>query len=441
MNPLVGIITLAVILLVVFLPRRWAVLAVVSGVCYVTQSEFLSLSGIDFTPIRFIVLAGFIRVILRKEFSFSKLNKIDKCLLIFSSVYLIVYLLRSRINPGSHSLPMYRLGQFCEAMLTYFTFRGLLKNPSTFRQFLNDMVFLILPFTLFMINESVTGKNIFSIMGGVSEIPRFRDGHYRCQASFRHAITAGTFGATLVPLFIGLAYIEVKRVWAVIGIISGTLITISSHSSGPLMAFMAGVIAWMVWPLRRRMKMVLWAIVGFFVLLQLVMKVPVWFLHSKISGIIGGDGFHRSKLIDSFIINFQDWWLMGMPDEGTANWTATKMRWGGVDVTNEYVAVGINGGLISLILYIWLLVSCYQLMGRAMKKIRRIHHNERRNEVLLWAVGCVLFAHIANLTAVTYFDQLWAMWYMLLAIISGLTGHYLGLKPGLVRKRFIKKGV
>jgi hypothetical protein len=77
MYPLAGQITLVLILVIIFLPRRWAALGVVSGVCYVTQSEFFAVGGIDFTAIRFIILIGFIRVIWRKEFSFSELNTID----------------------------------------------------------------------------------------------------------------------------------------------------------------------------------------------------------------------------------------------------------------------------------------------------------------------------------------------------------------------------
>jgi hypothetical protein len=425
MNPLVGQVTLVLILVILFLPRRWAALGVVSGVLYVTQSEFFVVGGIDFTAIRFIILVGFIRVVMRKEVSFSRLNKIDKSLLIFNIVYLLVFALRSQLNPSIHSGLMYQLGFFCDGLLSYFTFRGLLKDLDTFRQFLKDIAFLILPFTIFIIIEGVTGRNFFSLMGGVPETPILRKGYYRCQGSFRHAITAGTFGATLVPLFIGLARLANKRFWAVIGIILGALITIASHSSGPLMTFIGGVTAWMCWPLRERMRIVRWAIVGFFVSLAVVMKAPVWFIIDRVGDLVGaGDGWHRANLIDKFINSFWEWWLMGMPIEKTADWAATKMPWGTVDVTNGYVSVGINGGLISLVLFIWLFKNCYQLLGRAMEKIRRGDtQNDKRNEVLLWGLGSALFSHMMSLISVTYWDQSYVMWYMLLAVISSLTEH------------------
>ena len=140
---------------------------------------------------------------------------------------------------------------------------------------------------------------------------------------------------------------------------------------------------------------------------------------------MGGDGWHRSNLIDRFVKSFHDWWLLGMPIEKTINWAPTSMSWGGVDVTNEYVSVGINGGLISLVLFIMLFWSCYQSLGKAMRKIRSYTQNDRRNEALLWGLGSALFSHMINLTAVTYFDQFWVMWFMLLSVISGVTQHYL----------------
>lgn len=417
-------ITLVLIVLILLLPRRWAALAVISGVIYVTETLFLSISGVDFTPIRFIILAGFIRVIVRKEFSFSELNHIDKSLLIFSSVYLLVFTFQLQFNPSPSSSLMYRLGLFCDGIMSYFIFRGLLKDPGMLRQFLRDMVFLMLPFTLLIIMESITGKNFFSIMGGVPETPILREGYYRSQASFRHAITAGTFGATLVPLFIGLAFSATDRFRAVIGIILGLSITIASHSSGPLMALNSGIAAWMCWSFRENMQMVRWAIVGAFISLALVMKAPVWFILARISDVIGGDGWHRANLIDKFVNHFSDWWLMGMPMENTHDWAATFMPWGGVDVTNMYVSVGIGGGLISLVLFFWLFKNCFQSIGRVREEIGGNHPYDRQSEALLWGLGSALFSHAMNFIGVIYWDQSYVLWYMSVAVISGVTGHY-----------------
>jgi len=426
MNPLLAQITLLLVLVVIFCPPRWAVLGVVSGVCYVTEGQLFSIGGINFSPIRFIIIVGFIRVIFfRKEFSFSEFNKIDKSLLIFSLVCLLVHILRSQLISSTKSTYTYQLAKFFESLMSYFIFRGFVNDSTSFRQFSKDLALLIFPFTIFMVIEGVTGRNLFSVMGGVPETPWLREGYYRCQGSFRHAITAGSFGATLVPFFIALGVIKDSRFLAVGGILLGVSITILSHSSGPVMALMAGIIAWMFWYLREKMRVVRWAIFVSLVFLHMVMKAPVWFIYARLSDVIGGHGWFRANLIDKFVNNFQEWWLIGMPIEKTYTWAATQMSWGAVDVTNEYVSVGIGGGLISLILFILVLKNCFQFLGIAMENIRFGNNKAISDEALLWGLGCALFSHVINLSSSNYFDQFWVMWYMLLAVISSVTHYYI----------------
>jgi ABC-type Mn2+/Zn2+ transport system permease subunit len=47
---------------------------------------------------------------------------------------------------------------------------------------------------------------------------------------------------------------------------------------------------------------------------------------------------------------------------------------------------------------------------------------------MLWAMGAALFAHAVTFISVSYFDQNFVNWYLLLAIIGTLTGPFLVLK-------------
>jgi hypothetical protein len=426
MNPIALIIMIILVSVILASSRKWAALAFVSGVIYLTQGNGIIIGGFNLLPIRFIEVAGFLRVIIRKELSISDLKSIDKYFLLFNIVYLLTYLIRLNIEPGLTDSYWYRVGFFVDAFLSYFSFRGLLNEPLVFKEFLKSLSFLIVPFALLMIIEAVTGRNLFSIMGGVPETPILRDSHYRCQGSFRVAITAGSFGATLIPLFIYLTFSFKERIKGIIGILACLAIVIASHSSGPLMGFAGGIIAWLCWRWREKMRTLRWMIAGSLISLHLVMKAPVWFLFDRISGVIGGDGWHRANLIDKFVNNFKDWWLMGMPLEKTADWAATTMPWGVTDITNEYVSVGINGGLISFVLFIFLLTKCYQALGYGMRKYRSEVENSNIEEPLLWSLGCALFSHILNITSVTYWDQIYVIWYMTLAAVSSMTVYYLG---------------
>ena len=73
--------------------------------------------------------------------------------------------------------------------------------------------------------ESATGYNIFKTLGGIKEGPVVREGAFRCQGAFRSSITAGIFGATLVPVFAGLYMAKIHRARAAVGIIAGLIIT------------------------------------------------------------------------------------------------------------------------------------------------------------------------------------------------------------------------
>ena len=425
MNALGLTITISLILAILSVSRRWAVLAMIAGVLYLTQGQEIVIVGIHFTSIRVIGLAGFIRVVIWKEISFSVLNTIDKYFLFFTCVYASIYLTHFTLEASLIDDRWNVVGSSIDSILAYFTFRGLLNDPAVYDQFLKDLAFLILPFSIFMIIESVTGKNLFSVMGGLPVTPDIREAHYRCQGSFRHAITAGSLGATLLPLFIYSFISNGKRSASMLGIIACTVIVVTAHSSGPLIGLTAGVIAWLCWPLQRRMQAVRWSIAILVIAFHLIMRAPIWFIFDRISSVIGGDGWHRANLIDQFVNHFKDWWLFGMPLEKTADWAATKMTWGSIDMTNEYVALGLGGGLISLVLFIVLMKKCYEMLGKGMLLVRAYHHNNKTNELLLWGLGCALFSHILNLTAVTYWDQSYVIWYMTLALISCQTSYLL----------------
>jgi hypothetical protein len=425
MNGLVISILFILIFVVLFTPKIYAALAVVSGVIYITLGPHIDIAGFNVTGIRLVVAAGFVRILIRKEFAFSRLTEIDKSILIFYCLYLLLFLMRTIIQQSSTADIWYRVGSLYDSIATYFTFRGLVNTPADLKNLLKKLSILIMPFAVLMAFEAVTGRNIFYIMGGVPETSILREGQYRCQGSFGIAITAGSFGATLIPLFVMLTLTDGERAFGVIGMVMCLVITIASHSSGPLMAIFASAIAWMWWPFREKMKITRLAIVALFLFAHLIMKAPVWFFFARLSDVFGGDGWHRSNLIDKFVTNFDQWWLMGMSMEQTANWAATKMPWGAVDVTNEYVAVGLNGGLISLFLFISLLVKCYQCLGKSMLKLRLNISNSRTDEILLWGLGCALFSNTVNLTAVTYWDQFNIIWLMLLALIASTTSNYL----------------
>lgn len=412
-------LTLLFVASVLFLPGRLAALGVIASVIYITQGQAYTVAGFHMHAVRIVLLAGMIRIIGRGEFKYLKLNKIDWALLTYAVVVNLVPILRERTSEEA----VYRLGCFYDIFLSYWVFRGLLTSWQETERFFVGLAFLIVPMALEMILENFTHRSLFESFGGIGELT-IREGRPRCQGAFRIGITAGIFGAVLIPVFIALFRFRGRGLAAAVGLVSALLITYTSNSSGPLMAALCGFVAWIFWPLRASMRKVRWGIVLFLLFLQLTMKVPVWFIFSKLGALTGGDGWHRSYLIDRFIHFFPDWWLLGTKD--TSQWMPTVLADGNADITDLYVAAGINGGLLALVLLILMLVRCFRYLGLAMRQFRAQGSDA---EVFFWGLGGALFAHVVTLFSVTYWDQLYVVLWGTMAIIASVASEALAHEP------------
>jgi hypothetical protein len=399
-------------LLVLTLRPPYAALAFIGGAFYITQGQYIEYLGITITGIRILEAFAFIRVIVRKELAGTKFGLVDKLFIVF----FVCYLGTKYVHTGI--LDSYSLGLCVDGILSYFTFRSLIVRPEDFVLFHELFAIVIIPFTGVMIWEAVTGQNLFAILGGVPEASVIRNGLVRCQGSFRHAITAGSTGATVMPLFISLVFMRRGKVFGVIGAIASGVIVFASSSSGPLLSALVGIICWCIYLIRDKLKTVRLSIALAIIVLHFMMKAPVWFIFDRISGIIGGDGWHRSNIIDQFLGSFDDWWLSGMDMEKTIDWAATTTQYGFADITNYYVSIGINGGLVSLSVFIFILIAILRNIGHGLQSQRFLGND--MNQKILWGIGSAITVNIFNFSAVSYWDQSYVIWYFQMAIAASI---------------------
>jgi len=195
------------------------------------------------------------------------------------------------------------------------------------------------------------------------------------------------------------------------------------------MVYATVILGLFMWKLRDSMRMVRWVILFMIVALHLVMKASVWALIGKIGSVIGGTGWHRVALIDAAVEHFNEWWLLGT--DYTRHWMPTGVTWSEkhTDITNYFISIGINGGLLSLILFVAILVYCFKTIGARLKEIDPA---EFPKKFAMWCLGVSLFSHIMAFTSVSYFDQIIVFWYLLLAMIAGLAVNRVNMKklPG-----------
>jgi hypothetical protein len=418
MNPIGISILIILIIVVMFAPLRWSLLGMIAGVLYLVQGKANIVFGLNIYPIRFLEMAGFARVMARREFASFKFNQIDSAFLLLYSYTTIVFLMRSTEDIA------YQIGQAVDASLCYFTFRGMVGDIEDFRWFLRSFSILLLPFLFLVLVERFNGYNPFGFVGGSFEIGFFRDDTPRCMGSFRHPVLMGTLGASFLPVYIGLLFSKNDRIYALLGIGLCLGIVWLANSGGPLTAAVVGMVGWTLWFARRKLFWVRRTLLILFALLAFMMNAPVWYLLARVSSITGGDGWHRSYLIDIFIKNFDQWWMAGMPILETADWFPYLVVSGGADITNQFISFGISAGIGAIFLFIFLLVKAFQSLGIAFGEVRSWPSSPTQVEYLLWGLGVMLSVHIVNWLGVTYFDQFYAIWFMQLASISCLSQVY-----------------
>jgi len=392
--------------LLLTLPRKWALVPVIILICYMTMGERVIVVGLNFTMVRILTLVGWIRILIRGELKSLKLNPIDKALIWFAISGMLIYVLQWQ----TFDAVKYELGQVYNALGMYFLFRCLIRDMDDCVRVFKIAGVFIIPLAASMVVERMTGRNAFAGFGGVSPITAIRDGVLRCQGPFAHPVLAGTFGATLFPLFVGLWRSKGRKLLSFLAILSSGAMVLTSGSSGPVGTFLAGLLALGFWPRRKHMSTIRAGILVAVVGLEIVMKAHVWFLMARVGIFSGSTGHHRAYLIDRALANLDDWWLLG-----TRSTVAWDEYYNLFDITNQYLVYGADGGLITMLLFILVIVRSFGAVGLT---VRALDEKSRELQFCVWALGAALFSHVVTFLSVSYFDQNFVNWYLLLAMIS-----------------------
>jgi hypothetical protein len=407
-------ILIPLIVLVLFAPQRWVLLGLMGGVLFLTQQQSIDVFGVNLTAIRGLECVCFTRLMVRREFLLFSFNGIDKSFLSVYAYTTLIFLMRSDVGQVE------MVGSWVDAMLCYFSFRTLIRDIEGFKWFLRAFVIILVPYVALLAIEMLTTKNPFVLMGALPW-DELRGGRIRAMGSFRNPSLQGTLGASLLPIYIGLAFTRRGRISYLAGIGLCLMIVILSNSGGPLSAAAIGVAGWLCWAARRNMIIVRRTLVGIFVLLLVFMKAPVWYILDRVSLVSGGSGWHRAHLMEMAFRDLDHWWLAGMSLNLTKDWFPYILGiTGAADITNTFIAVGIQAGLLAMALLIFLLVRAYRALGQAISAVRTTSA-PNEDEYLLWGLGCMLLTHIFSWFGITYFDQIYVIWFMHLAAISSIS--------------------
>ena len=403
------LVTIIAGILSVTLPRKWALMPILTVSLCLPPAEQFIVADLHFPFTRILLLFGFVRIFFDPQSWRERLGTIDKAMIAWIVAAIVTYTLLWQ-TPGAF---VNRLGLAFDALGTYFLVKTLVWDVADIRRIVKMLAIISFVLAISMLVERVTSRNVLSVFGGVPLVTEIREGRLRCQGPFLHPIMAGSFGAALFPLALSLYWGSAKnRIWGIIGAISTTIIAITSSSSGPVFGYLAAIIGFCAWPLRRRMRAIRWGILVTLVTLHIVMKAPVWSLIGRVRIFSGSTSYHREVLIDLFMSHLSQWWLLGT--KSTAGWTA----WFLVphDITNQFLRVGADGGVFTMILFITVIAFCFRELGR----VRRTF-DDAGVQRLSWALGVSLFVNVVCFLGCSYWDQVIVLWYTLLALVSRLS--------------------
>jgi hypothetical protein len=390
-------------------PRRWAALPFLMAACYITVGQVIKVGPFHFTAIRILVAVGALRLILRGERPAGGLNGLDWLVILWGITAICV----SPFHKDPQATLINHLGRTYDTLGIYLLMRSFFQTPDEVRGFIRIVALLLAPVALEMIYEQLSHYNLFSFFGGIREVPKFREGHFRSQGPFPHPILAGTVGAVCLPLMAGIW--RSNPMSARLGVAGCLTMVVTSFSSGPVMSLVYGVFALILWRWRQYTREMLIAAVVGYILLDLVMKDPAYYLIARIDVTGGSTGWHRAKLIDSAIEHLHEWWLFGT--DYTRHWMPTGVSWSPdhTDITNHYIHMGVLGGLPLVILFILQLWRGFKYVGGVVRS-----HPSKDVRFLAWALGSALFAHTVTCIGVSYFGQSFLFLYLNLAMIGSI---------------------
>jgi hypothetical protein len=302
------------------------------------------------------------------------------------------------------------LGYTLDALGSYFAIRLLVRTPQQVLGVWKQLAWIVLILSPFMLYEWITRQNAFGILTYDGfEIAVVRNGKVRAAGPLSHPILTGTFGAILI--FRGAN--KHRRLMGA-ACIAATMVTFSSGSSGPLMAWVAGFFGWGMWRFRRHMRTILWSLFAMGVVIHVVREKPIWHLILRLSALTGGTGYHRYELIDAFVNRFSEWALLGT--DSTAHW-----GWGLQDTTNQYVVEGVNGGLLTLVLFILVLRTSFVQLKRARLVFERFQGPKSLWAQLAWGSSVSLMVHCVSFVSVSYFGQILQFFFFFIATIPAMS--------------------
>jgi hypothetical protein len=392
------------------LPRRWAMLPLLAGGCYLSTTLSLDVGPFHFYALRLLLTIAIVRMLLMREGIEGGLHALDWLMLSWAGAAIA----SSFFYDDSGAVLVNRLGMVYTACGVYFVLRVFCRSRDDMVRLCRMLALVLVPLGLAMAWERATGDNPFAALAGNS-IPTIRGGEIRAQGPFAHPILAGSAGATSLPLMALLW--KPHRTTARAGITACLAMVFTSGSSGPILSLAFAILGLLMWSMRDSMRLLRWSALMLYVAFDAVMQAPAYYLLARVDLTGNSTSWHRAALIETAIAHLPEWWLAGT--DYTRHWLPYGVTWSNdnIDITNYYIRMGVDGGVLLMLLFIAVLWAGFSRVGEAW---RALNGDPSLARTGVWPLGVCLFAHAVSFVSISYFDQSVLLLYLSLALIGSL---------------------
>ena len=176
------VFTLLMGLVSLVLPKRHALMPIFALIFFMTMGERVMIGGLNFTMIRILLLFGWVRLVIRSEIRPLKFNPIDIAIVLWIVCGLILHNVLWRTGAEFQN----SLGGAYDKVGTYFLLRFIVRDVQDVTRVIKGLAIFVIPLGVLMLNEKLTGRNMFFAFGGVPEFTQIRADALRCQGPFSH---------------------------------------------------------------------------------------------------------------------------------------------------------------------------------------------------------------------------------------------------------------
>ncbi len=367
----------------------------------------IPIAGLNFNAIRILTASLLVRSLFTG--TNSHLQTSTKTLI---ALYTASLFTASFFHNGPASGPVYISGILLQSIGVFLTCSIYVKSETEIIKAGKYLLIAIIAIAPFMLIERVIGHNFIKEFFNAPSTVGARNDEFRASGPFLHPILAGIAAVSAIPS--AWATRDKSKSFFYISSIAIAICVYSSNSSTP---FIAAALCLPLIALHTRTHLIKKLFTGFvltYLLIEVIFPKPAYFQIARIDITGGSTSYFRAELLYQFTQHFNEWFLYGT--DYTRHWMVTGLptATNHVDLTNHYILLGVQGGIIPLTLLCYLIYRAL-LRSPAACSVKHSSSNGKMPDKTHWAAICtVATTSFAGFSA-TFFDQTITILFMAIA--------------------------